>query len=58
MVVGYEINISGEYEKKVLKPKNIREEFLQIRGGYRSSAEGFLAMEAGKIWSSIVLRQP
>jgi cyclopropane-fatty-acyl-phospholipid synthase len=45
---GYEQNISEEYEKKILKPKNVWEEFFadKRRGGHRSSAEEFLAMEA------------
>ncbi|MDQ1276771.1 MAG: cyclopropane-fatty-acyl-phospholipid synthase [Euryarchaeota archaeon] len=46
--VGYEQNISEKYEKKILKQKNVWEEFFadKKRGGHRSSAEEFLAMEA------------
>lgn len=45
---GYEQNVSGGYEKKIMKSKNVWEEFFadKRRGGHRSSAEEFLAMEA------------
>lgn len=44
----YEKNRSAGYEKDILKPKNVWEEFFadKRRGGHRSSAEEFLAMEA------------